>query len=243
MPFLRVIRDKRGSETTYLMHWYREGNRQHSRILYVFRSPGGVRVGRDPLEPEVLRQLEAQHPDIAFDWKVVRENQQVVETSTEPRRRRPQRQEDAEVAAPPPPRPAEVQVAPARPAFPTRIEGDTPDAQIAFLAQLYPVVRERIPQRTPDPARQEVLLALGERLNPTSWTDADQITTGMQQATEALERLSHVFSKRRRRGRKKPRSGSDAAGTATPAGEAVAESDVSDEADAIEPDNDESSPL
>ena len=46
MPFLRVIRDKRGYETTYLMHLYREGHRQRSRILYVFRSPGGVRVGR-----------------------------------------------------------------------------------------------------------------------------------------------------------------------------------------------------
>ena len=81
MPFLRVIRDKRGYETTYLMHWYREGNRQRSRILYVFRSPGGVRVGREPLEPEMIRQIEAQHPDIAFDWKVVRENQQIVETA------------------------------------------------------------------------------------------------------------------------------------------------------------------
>ena len=28
------------------MHLYREGHRQRSRILYVFRSPGGVRVGR-----------------------------------------------------------------------------------------------------------------------------------------------------------------------------------------------------
>ena len=93
MPFLRVIRDKRGYETTYLMHWYREGNRQHSRILYVFRSPGGVRIGRDPLEPEVLEQIEAHHPDIAFDWKVVRENQQVVDVAAEPRRRRPKPEE------------------------------------------------------------------------------------------------------------------------------------------------------
>ena len=56
VPFLRVIRDKRGYETTYLMHWYREGNRQRSRILYVFRTPGGVRVGREALEPDVLRR-------------------------------------------------------------------------------------------------------------------------------------------------------------------------------------------
>ena len=77
MPFLRVIRDKRGYETTYLMHWYRDGARQRSRILYVFRTPGGVRVGRESLEPDVLRDIESQHPDIAFDWKAVLGNRQV----------------------------------------------------------------------------------------------------------------------------------------------------------------------
>jgi hypothetical protein len=206
VPFLRVIRDKRGYETTYLMHWYREGNRQHSRILYVFRSPGGVRVGRNPLEPDIARQIEAQHPDIAFDWKVVRENQQVIEPAPEQRRRRPPRQEETAAPAAAPPRGSEPAAPPARPPVPSHIEGDTPDAQIAFLAQIYPTIRDRIPQRTPDPARQEALLALAERLNPAAWTDADQITTGLQQAAEALERLSHVFAKRRRRARKKTRS-------------------------------------
>ena len=91
MPFLRVIRDKRGYETTYLMHLYRDGQRQRSKILYVFRTPGGVRVGRDPLEPDVLRQIEAQYPDIVFNWQLVRESQQLIETAAEPRRRRPRR--------------------------------------------------------------------------------------------------------------------------------------------------------
>ena len=205
MPFLRVIRDKRGYETTYLMHWYREGARQHSRILYVFRSPGGVRVGREPLEPEVQQQIEAQHPDICFDWKVVRENQQVVETAAEPRRRRPPRLDESEPPPPPPPRPAETPQAAGRPSIPPRIQGDTPDAQIAFLAQIYVSLRERIAEQAADADRQETLRALTERLNPAAWTDADQITTGLQDAAEALERLSLVFAKRRRRGRKKPR--------------------------------------
>jgi hypothetical protein len=209
VPFLRVIRDKRGYETTYLMHWYREGNRQRSRILYVFRTPGGVRVGRNSLEPEVLRQIEAHHPDIAFDWNVVRDNQQVIESSVEPRRRRPRRDEPPPAAVPEPvgpPAPAAAAPAPpARlPAIPSAIQGTTPDEQIAFLNEWYPVVRDRIPRRTTDPARQEVLRALAERLNPAMWTDADQITTGLQQAAQALERLSHVFAKRRRRARKRP---------------------------------------
>ena len=199
MPFLRVIRDKRGYETTYLMHWSREGNRQRSRILYMFRTPGGVRVGREALEADVLKQIEAHHPDIEFDWNAVFHNQQVIETAAEPRRPRKRTAgEDAEGApAPQPPAPAP------RFAVPATIEGATPDEQIAFLSQWYTAVREKIPQRAPDAERQEALFALAERLNPAAWTDADEITAGLQQAAEALQRLSHVFAKRRRRSKKR----------------------------------------
>jgi len=199
VPFLRVIRDKRGYETTYLMHWIREGARQRSRILYVFRSPGGMRVGREPLEPEVLRQIESQHPEIEFDWSAVFHNQQVIETTVEPRRqrKRPPAEGSPEAQRPQPPPPAP------RFTVPASIEGATPDEQVAFLAKWYEAVRERIPQRAPDPARQQVLLALCERLNPAAWTDADQITSGLAQAADALQRLSHVFAKRRRRSKKR----------------------------------------
>ena len=197
MPFLRVIRDKRGYETTYLMHWCREGARQRSRILYMFRTPGGVRVGREALEADILKQLEAQHPDIEFDWNAVFNNQQVIETTPEPRRTRKRPTEGGvEEAAPVPPPPARFTV-------PSAIEGATPDEQIAFLSQWYTAIREKIPQRVPDSERQEVLFALAERLNPAAWTDADEITAGLQQAVEALQRLSHVFAKRRRRSKKR----------------------------------------
>ena len=210
MPFLRVIRDKRGYETTYLMHLYREGHRQRSRILYVFRSPGSVRVGRGALDPDVLREIEVQNPDIAFDWKDVREHQQHIEMSAEPRRRKlPKRDEVVEApeaptppaatASPPPPSSAAV--------VPSTIDGATPDDQIAFLGKWYGIIRERIPRRTSDPVRQEALMALTERLNPAAWTDADQIAAGLQQAAEALERLSRVFSRRRRRAGRRPSDG------------------------------------
>jgi hypothetical protein len=215
VPFLRVIRDKRGYETTYLMHWFREGNRQRSRILYVFRTPGGVRVGRAPLEPEILRHIEAEYPDIEFDWSVIRDNQQVVEP-VEPRRRRPRRDEAAPAAAEPVvevPQPAAPAPEPIRPGMPSAIGGTTPDEQIAFLVEWYPIVRERIPQRTSDPARLQVLLALAERLNPANWTDADQIASGLQEAAQALERLSHVFARRRRRSRRRPAAAASASPT------------------------------
>jgi hypothetical protein len=208
VPFLRVIRDKRGYETTYLMHWCREGNRQYSRILYVFRTPGGVRVGREALEADVLKQIEAHHPEIEFDWNAVFHNQQVVEASTEPRRPRKRPAEE-----PAEPRQAQPQPPAPRPAIPSKIEGATADEQIAFLVHWHAVIRERIPQRISDPARQQVLLALAERLNSAVWTDVDQITAGLQQAAEALERLSHVFAKRRRRSKKR---GGPAAELTTP---------------------------
>src|SRR5688572_12135840 len=220
------------------MHWYREGARQRSRILYVFRSPGGVRVGRESLEPEILRDIEANYPDIAFDWKAVLDNRQIVETAPEMRRPRKRRRSEDEASAEPGspkphsgeggpkshsgeggpkppqggedgPKPHRAEGGPkpqggegGRPAIPSAIDGATPDEQTAFLARWYPIVRDRIPQRTADPARRAALLALAERMNPDAWTDADQIVAGLQQAGEALERLSRVFARRRRRPRR-----------------------------------------
>lgn len=239
MPFLRVIRDKRGYETTYLMHWFREGNRQQSRILYVFRGPAGVRVGRPAMEPEVLRVLEARHPDIEFDWPAVLDNRQVVEPPSEQRRQRKPRRRDedgpAAGAPPTPPPAAEAQ----RPRFvvPSRVEGDTPDAQIAFIAKWHALIREQIDERVADPGRREALVALANRLNPAGWVDADEKTTGLQQAGEALERLSHVFAKRRRRSRKKKPGA--AAQPDAPAASDSTDDEVPDSTDSVPDSTDE----
>ena len=214
MPFLRVIRDKRGYETTYLMHWYREGSKQHSRILYIFRSPGGVRVGRDSLEPDIQRAIESQHPEIAFDWKSVLANRQIIESAPEPRRRK-RKTGDDETAVPatepaaetPPPQNAQPAAAP-RFTIPGGLQGETQEGRIAFLTHWYPLIRDRVPIRTSDPTRREALLALAERLNPAAWTDAAQVTAGLERAGEALERLSRVFARRRRRSRRPNKPGS-----------------------------------
>jgi len=196
------------------MHWFREGNRQRSRILYAFRTPGGVRVGREPLETEVLRDIESLFPAIAFDWKAVLSNRQVIESAPEPRLRKRRSTEAAaaegqapEAAAPPAPAaaPSGPATAPARPSIPSTIDGATPDEQMAFLTHWHPIVRERIPLRTSDPVRREALTALAERLNPAAWTDADQIAAGLERAAEALERLARVFARRRRRARRSAR--------------------------------------
>lgn len=214
MPFLRVLRDKRGYETTYLMHWFREGSRPRSRVLYVFRTPANVRVGRSPLDKEALGEIQARYPDIVFDWDAVRQHQEVIEPAPDYYRRRRPKREDAPAAPPPPAAvaPAAEEATPPKPAappIPSALEGATPDEQMAFLSRWYPVIRERVAQRMTDPARREALAALTERLNPAGWTDADLIAAGLPQAAEALERLSRVLTRRRRRARKRlPSQGS-----------------------------------
>lgn len=222
MPFLRVLRDKRGYETTYLMHWFRDGGRQRSRILYAFRTPPGVRVGREPLDPAVVRELQAQHPDIEFDWRALFDNRQMIETSAEPRRaarqkstgraepvdtrkrrtEKDEREETPEAATAPAADAAPAAGSPAKSQVPAVIQGETREQQLAFLAAWYPELRDRLPHRTQDPIRREALLALIERLNAAGWETEEQITAGLQVAAEALQRLSRVFANRRRRPRR-----------------------------------------
>ena len=68
MPFIRYARDKRGYESTFVMHAYRAAWTSRARVLYLFRSPSDLKVGRRPLDAEVMEALEHTHPDLAFDW-------------------------------------------------------------------------------------------------------------------------------------------------------------------------------
>jgi hypothetical protein len=72
LAFLRFARDKRGVENFYLVQptTNRRG-KVRPRVLYWFRSPPDVKVGREPFDPAVRRALEAQYPDVAFDWRAI----------------------------------------------------------------------------------------------------------------------------------------------------------------------------
>jgi hypothetical protein len=50
------------------VHAERRRGRTRSRILYWFRTPPGVRVGRAPLDEEAIRLIEQYNADIHFDW-------------------------------------------------------------------------------------------------------------------------------------------------------------------------------
>ena len=70
VPFVRVTRDKRGYEHICLMRASgRRGKGGAPRILYVFRTPPGVKVGREPFDETARRTIEEQNPGVFFDWK------------------------------------------------------------------------------------------------------------------------------------------------------------------------------
>ena len=69
MPFLRLTRDRRGFENTFLMHADRPGDRP--RLLYWYRTAPGIGLGRSPLDEDAIRTIEEQHPDIDFDWPAI----------------------------------------------------------------------------------------------------------------------------------------------------------------------------
>jgi hypothetical protein len=69
LAVFRFSRDKRGYEYFSLVQatTNRRG-KVRQRVLYWFRTPPNVRVGREPFDEAVRRQLEAQNPDVTFDW-------------------------------------------------------------------------------------------------------------------------------------------------------------------------------
>jgi len=70
VPFVRVTRDKRGYERIYLMRASgQRGKAGSPRPLYVFRTPPGLKVGREPFDDAVRRMIEEQNPGVYFDWK------------------------------------------------------------------------------------------------------------------------------------------------------------------------------
>lgn len=72
MAFVRFSRDKRGYEHTYLVHESGgRGRPVRARVLYWFRTPPGIKVGREPFDDEARRKIESQHPGIAFDWNAI----------------------------------------------------------------------------------------------------------------------------------------------------------------------------
>jgi hypothetical protein len=63
VPFLKFSRDKRGYENYYLFD-----GKGRPRLLFWFRTPPQVKVGRTPFSDDVRKMVEAQNPGLFFDW-------------------------------------------------------------------------------------------------------------------------------------------------------------------------------
>ena len=101
MAFLRFTRDKRGYEQFSLVETAtnRRG-KSRSRLLYWYRTPPNVRVGREPFDESVRRALEAQYPGVQFDWrKIVETPIPSAETERWRERRRAEKAEKAALRA------------------------------------------------------------------------------------------------------------------------------------------------
>lgn len=70
MPHLRTQRDKRNVDTVALyQNEGRDAGGGRNRLLYFFRSPAWVRIGRTALDPEARQVLAEQYPDTRFEWE------------------------------------------------------------------------------------------------------------------------------------------------------------------------------
>jgi hypothetical protein len=70
VPFLKFSRDKRGYENFYLVESANRG-KPRTRLLYWFRTPPNIKVGRTPFDADMRRALEQQNPDVLFDWDAI----------------------------------------------------------------------------------------------------------------------------------------------------------------------------
>lgn len=216
MPFLRQSRDKRGYETTYVMHAYRGasgGAAGRPRLLYLFRSPSNRQVGRALLEPEVMEALAHTHPDLTFDWHAMLRNQQVTGESDRDRERgdrdrdrerdrRRARQERAERSAASDRREAPPAVILEDDSLLGRTLGA---AEAARLRTTFSELQQRILRRARTPEDRDRLTERAARLNPDEWLDESVVRSSAGVFEAEVEAIRQELP-RRRRGRRGGRS-------------------------------------
>jgi hypothetical protein len=188
VPFVRIVRDKRGAETTYIMHTYRSPQGTgDTRLLYMFRSPAHVTVGRRALDDEARAGLEHTHPDLSFDWQSLLR--------------------DAGVEKAPAGRPARDQraaVGKAPPSPPGREEDDSMLAAVlgaseaSRLRSRHRELAERVGRRAPSPEERDRLMERLQRLNPDGWTDESAIRAGVSTVEREWDAIRAALPARRR---------------------------------------------
>jgi hypothetical protein len=131
VPFLRFDRDRRGYESTFLLHAARAARAGQPRLLYWFRSPPHVKIGRAAFDEDAIRLLEQQHPEVEFDWdRILTARPPAAPEPRDPREGRPRgkperrgsREGRRDASVPIPPRAAQPEAAPPAAVEPAAIE-------------------------------------------------------------------------------------------------------------------------
>ena len=151
------------------------GGRSRQRILYWFRTPPGVKVGRPALDEEAIRRIEEQNPDIEFNWPKILEARPPDAPADEVRPRRGRRDKPQPRRPPRPPAPAQTHAPPPVPVTVTPAE----------LAEV-PIVQESTADlREADPNDEDV----AEPMDAAEAMDAE--STDEEEVVEAFEQLTH----------------------------------------------------
>src|SRR5690606_23307145 len=228
--FIRYTRDKRGYETTFVMHGYRPAQGpQRTRVLYLFRSPSHIRMGRRPLDEESREALEHTHPDLSFDWTVLGRESEAVRADDRDRDRERDggrgRRQQARGARPAPP------------AAPIAVDdqsllGRTLGGETAarFRAR-YSNLLQHITRRARTPEERDRLTEIAQRLNPDDWPDAEAIRAHAQTIEAEWDAVAAELPARRRGRRGGRRRESPAEGATTDTAAADADDASEDAAD------------
>jgi hypothetical protein len=207
VPFLRLTRDRRGIENTFLLHDAHAGGRP--RLLYWYRTAPGIVLGRAPLDEEAIHTIEDNHPEIDFDWPAILALSEVMTPEDEVVPVKPKRKPRRDREEPPPPSPeagAAMTDTLAPSAVPHQVpsppvETDTPPATPGLLEELvgreiatrlrgrYADIRTLVYEREADQAERDLRLREVAPLDPDGWGTPEAILEGVRGADALFERL------------------------------------------------------
>src|SRR5262245_3789901 len=189
MPFIRYMRDKRGYETTYVVHSYRGAQGAgRTRVLYLFRSPPNVTVGRHALDDEARVALEHTHPDLSFDWQSLDRD---AVTARPESAQKPWRDERS---GRPPQQPAKVMVVEDQSVLGRTLGA----AEASRLRSRYAELLQRISRRSRSPEERDQLTTQAQRLNPDDWTDETAVRANAGGVESEWDALNSALPQRRR---------------------------------------------
>jgi hypothetical protein len=207
VPFLRLTRDRRGIEHTFLLHADTPGERP--RVLYWYRTAPGVLIGRPALDEEAIRGIEEQHPHIEFDWPAILALKEAMPPEEEPsapartgRRMRPARREGRPPAGFPAAEPAgaappagvaedvEPEVIPTTHGLLEELVG----REIATrLRGRFAEMMARIREQGFDEATLEGWVTRAEALNPDTWLTPEAVLQGVGDADRRFDELRRAL--------------------------------------------------